>query len=79
MLHSKLQEVLFDKSFDFPIDNITQRMNSNNLTYKNNYLSQLDRDQKKEEFCNLNGIHLVEIFSNDPINKTFFKSQGVLL
>lgn len=47
--------------------------------YKNNYLSQLDRDQKKEEFCNLNGIHLVEIFSNDPINKTFFKSQGVLL
>ena len=30
-----------------------------------NFLSQLKRDVKKEEFCELNGIKLVEIFEED--------------
>ena len=44
-----------------------------------NFLHQLNRDKKKERFCELNKITLVTIFENDTINKELFESQGVTL
>lgn len=44
-----------------------------------NFLHQLNRDKKKERFCELNEITLVTIFENDTINKDLFESQGVIL
>jgi very-short-patch-repair endonuclease len=44
-----------------------------------NFLHQLNRDTKKERFCELNKITLVTIFQNDIINKYLFESQGVIL
>ena len=44
-----------------------------------NFLHQLNRDKKKERFCELNGITLVTIYENDIINKYLFESQGVIL
>ena len=44
-----------------------------------NFLHQLNRDKKKERFCELNEITLVTIFENDIINKDLFESQGVIL
>ena len=43
------------------------------------FLDQLNRDRKKEKFCELNKITLVTIFENDTINKDLFESQGVIL
>lgn len=45
--------------------------------YKNNYLSQLDRDHKKYEFCKINDISLVEVYYNDEISVDLFKKFGV--
>lgn len=39
--------------------------------YKNNYLAQLDRDQKKISFCELNEITLLEIYSIKDIDEAF--------
>ena len=47
--------------------------------YKSNYLQQLKRDHKKHEFCELNTIKLVEIYSSDIIGVDLFKSFGVEL
>lgn len=44
-----------------------------------NFLSQLKRDEKKEKFCELNGITLVTIYEKDDINKELFENQGVIL
>jgi len=44
-----------------------------------NFLHQLNRDKKKERFCELNKIKLVTIYENDIINKHLFESQGVIL
>jgi very-short-patch-repair endonuclease len=44
-----------------------------------NFLHQLNRDEKKERFCELNKITLVTIYENDIINKHLFESQGVIL
>ena len=44
-----------------------------------NFLHQLNRDKKKEHFCELNAITLVTIYENDIINKHLFESQGVIL
>lgn len=46
---------------------------------KYNYINQLRRDQNKLEFCELNEIKLVEIYSIDELNKDFFKKVGVSL
>ena len=48
-------------------------------TNRMNFLHQLNRDKKKERFCELNKITLVTIFENDTINKELFESQGVIL
>jgi len=47
--------------------------------YKNNYIAQLNRDHQKMQFCQLNDILLVEIFSKDEINIETFEKCGVLL
>jgi len=47
--------------------------------YQNNYLSQLHRDHKKYEFCNINNINLVEIYHNDELSIDLFKKFGVSL
>lgn len=44
-----------------------------------NFLHQLNRDEKKERFCQLNKITLVTIYENDIINKELFETQGVIL
>ena len=46
---------------------------------KVNYLSQLQRDNDKFKFCEINDINLIEIYQNDTIDKIFFEKQGVLL
>ena len=47
--------------------------------YKNNYIAQLDRDQKKLEFCRINDITLVEVYEKDEVNKKLFRKYGVEL
>jgi hypothetical protein len=34
---------------------------------------------KKNEFCELNNIKLIEIYPNDELSKDFFEKLGVLL
>ena len=46
---------------------------------KYNYINQLRRDQEKQNFCEINNIQLVEIYSTDELTKDFFKKLGVLL
>lgn len=47
--------------------------------YKSNFLSQLKRDRDKREFCDINGICLIEIYDTDKLNKQLFKKFGVVL
>jgi hypothetical protein len=47
--------------------------------YKSNYLMQLKRDNQKHEFCELNDIHLGEIFEKDKLSKSFFKKIDIIL
>ncbi len=44
-----------------------------------NYLNQIKRDYKKIEFCELNGIKLVEIYPKDELSKDLFERFGVNL
>jgi len=44
-----------------------------------NFLNQLNRDQQKERFCELNDIKLLTVFPNDKITIGLFESQGVIL
>jgi len=46
---------------------------------KYNYLSQLRRDQDKLKFCELNSIHLLEIYKKKELTVGFFKKSGVSL
>ena len=41
---------------------------------KINYIAQLRRDNQKREFCEMNGIKLVEIHEGDEISKRSIKS-----
>jgi hypothetical protein len=41
------------------------------------YLDQLKRDQKKLDFCELNDIKMVEIYSNDIVNASLFSDQNI--
>jgi O-succinylbenzoate synthase len=43
------------------------------------YLEQLKRDQKKLDFCDQNGIKLVEIYDVKEINASFFEEQNIFL
>lgn len=43
------------------------------------FVDQMDRDQKKLDFCEKNGILLVEIYPRDVIGPEVFESQGVIL
>ena len=43
------------------------------------YLEQLKRDQKKLDFCQINDIKLVEVYSTDEINASLFKDQDIHL
>ena len=46
---------------------------------RSNFASQIRRDEKKAEFCRLNNIKLIEIYSDDSLSKELFKKQGVYL
>jgi very-short-patch-repair endonuclease len=46
---------------------------------RNKFLQQLKRDNKKLEFCEMNGIKLVEIYSISELNKDFFESYEIYL
>lgn len=46
---------------------------------KINYINQLRRDQDKLKFCELNDIHLVEIYDGEEVNEKLFESFGVIL
>ena len=39
----------------------------------------LRRDEKKLQFCQLNAIKLIEIYSKDKVSKDIFEAQGVYL
>jgi len=43
------------------------------------YLEQLKRDQKKLDFCQFNGIKLVEIYPKDVITASLFEDQDIYL
>jgi len=43
------------------------------------YLDQLKRDDKKLDFCDFNGIKLVEVYSTDVINASLFEDQDIIL
>ena len=45
---------------------------------KYNYINQLRRDQEKQNFCEINDIQLVEIYSTDELTKDFFKKLGAI-
>lgn len=40
--------------------------------YKNNYLSQLERDRQKSIFCEKNNLDLIEIYPEDNLEKVLF-------
>lgn len=44
-----------------------------------NYLSQIKRDVKKIEFCELNKIKLMEIYPNDVLSNELFEKFGIYL
>lgn len=45
-----------------------------------NYLAQLRRDGKKYEWCEINGITLIDIFPEDlPLSKSFFSELNISL
>lgn len=44
---------------------------------KGNYLHQLRKDKDKENFCNINDIILVEIFTDDVISIDLFKKYNI--
>lgn len=46
---------------------------------RQNWLSQLKRDDLKLKFCLTNGIKLVEIYETDVIGKEIFEKQGIIL
>lgn len=46
---------------------------------KVNFLNQLRRDKEKLEFCELNGIKLVEVYHDDELSEELFENQGVKL
>ena len=46
---------------------------------KTTFLSQIRRDNDKEEFCKLNDIKLVEVYPEDKLSVDLFKSFGVIL
>jgi hypothetical protein len=46
---------------------------------KINYINQLRRDSDKLRFCELNGIHLVEVYKESELDEEIFKTFGVNL
>tara|TARA_Y100000361_G_C11161802_1_gene347920 strand:- start:8168 stop:8578 length:411 start_codon:yes stop_codon:yes gene_type:complete len=46
---------------------------------KSTFLSQIRRDNEKQEFCKLNKIKLVEVYPDDKVSVELFKSFGVCL
>jgi hypothetical protein len=47
--------------------------------HKSNYIDQLRRDKQKLEFCEINGIHLMEVYDGDVLDKSLFKKHGINL
>jgi hypothetical protein len=43
------------------------------------YLDQLRRDQKKLDFCDLNDIKLLEVYTTDVINASLFSDNDIIL
>ena len=47
--------------------------------YKNNYIAQLDRDNQKLKFCEINDITLIEIYEKDILSEELFEKYGLIL
>lgn len=47
--------------------------------HKSNYIDQLRRDKQKLEFCEMNGIHLMEVYDGDVLDESLFKKHGINL
>lgn len=45
---------------------------------RQNFLSQLQRDEKKEYFCEINQIRLVRILEKDTINERLLKTLDII-
>ena len=54
-------------------DEFVPYFHKNKLAFKD----QLQRDAKKREFCEINGIFLLEVRECDKLNEDFFKSKGI--
>ena len=46
---------------------------------RSNFVSQIRRDQQKIDFCELNDINLLEIYSEKELSKKNFEDLGVYL
>ena len=46
---------------------------------RSNFVSQIRRDQEKIDFCELNDINLIEIYSEKELNKKTFEELGIYL
>ena len=46
---------------------------------KSNFLGQIRRDHDKQKFCELNKLTLVEVYPDDKLSKSLFKTFGVVL
>ena len=42
-------------------------------------MQQIKRDMKKLDFCNLNGIKLMEIYPTDTVNEELFNKFDIFL
>jgi len=47
--------------------------------YKNNYIAQLDRDNQKLKFCEINDIQLIEVYKEEELTESFFEKMGLVL
>jgi len=45
---------------------------------RQNFLSQLQRDEKKEYFCEINNIKLVRILENDTLDEELLKTLDII-
>lgn len=61
--------------------NGSQHTSYNKFFHNNNrlnYFKQIQRDCKKEKWCEINGIKLIQIYPEDlPLSKKFFKDLGI--
>ena len=44
---------------------------------KSNFVSQIRRDNSKQQYCELNSMKFIEVYPKDDLSKTLVKSLGL--